>query len=115
MNRDTLPFPFQPGGHHAVDVHVGGGDGQLTAALRRADNCVVQGLEADAKRVEAAREAIRASGVYGPVSVLHWSGNGKRLPYVDNLATLVVCEDSGTVPAEELMRVVRPHGAFCSS
>ncbi len=40
-------------------IHVGCGDGQLTAALRLADNCVVQGLEADAKGVEKARAAIR--------------------------------------------------------
>ncbi|MCX5772952.1 MAG: PQQ-binding-like beta-propeller repeat protein, partial [Candidatus Hydrogenedentes bacterium] len=76
---------------------------------RLADNCVVQGLETDAKRVETARAAIRASGLYGPVSVMHWSG--RKLPYVDNLATLVVCEDAGAVPAGELLRVLRPHGA----
>ena len=65
---------------------------------------------ADAGRVDAARAALRALGVYGPVSVLHWSG--KKLPYVDNLATLVVCEDPGEVPAGELMRVLRPFGAL---
>ena len=97
------------GFHGGLVIHVGCGDGQLTAALRLADNCVVQGLEADAKRVETARAAIRALGLYGPVSVMHWSG--KKLPYVDNLATLVVCEDAGAVPADELMRVLRPHGA----
>ena len=102
-----------PDFHGGLIVHVGCGDGQLTAALRLADNCVVQGLEADAKRVETARAAIRASGVYGPVSVVPW--NGKRLPYVDNLATLVVCEDAGAVPADELLRVLRPHGAWRSS
>ena len=79
------------------------------AALRLADNCVVQGLETDAERVETARATIRASGVYGPVSVIRWSG--KKLPYVDNLATLVVCEDTGAAAPGELMRVLRPFGA----
>jgi outer membrane protein assembly factor BamB len=97
------------GFHGGLVIHVGCGDGRLTGALRLADNCVVQGLEADAARVEAARAAIRAAGAYGPVSVIHW--RGRKLPYVDNLATLVVCEDAGTVPLEELMRVLRPHGA----
>ncbi|MFH1922552.1 MAG: PQQ-binding-like beta-propeller repeat protein [Planctomycetota bacterium] len=97
------------GFHGGLVIHVGCGDGRLTAALRLADNCVVQGLEVDAKRVETACAAIRANGLYGPVSVIHWSG--KRLPYVDNLATLVVCEDAGTVPAGELTRVLRPYGA----
>jgi outer membrane protein assembly factor BamB len=90
-------------------VHVGCGDGQLTAALRLADNCVVQGLEADAKRVERARAAIRETGQYGPVSVIHYSG--KKLPYVDNLASAVVCEGAGAVAAVEIMRVLRPFGA----
>lgn len=94
--------------HGGLVLHVGCGNGELTAALRLADNCVVQGLEGDEKRVEAARAAIRARGQYGPVSVVHWSG--KRLPYVDNLATLVVCEDSSAVPVQELVRVLRPFG-----
>jgi SAM-dependent methyltransferase len=97
------------GFHGGLIVHVGCGDGQLTAALRQADNCVVQGLESDAKQVETARAAIRARGMYGPVSVLHW--DARYLPYVDNLAAMVVCEDVDAVPLEELMRVVRPHGA----
>jgi outer membrane protein assembly factor BamB len=90
-------------------IHIGCGDGQLTAALRLADNCVVQGLEADANIVERARAAIRATGEYGPVSVIHWSR--KQLPYVDNLATLVVSEDAGVVQPGEIMRVLRPYGA----
>lgn len=95
--------------HGGLILHVGCGDGQLTAALRLAENCVVQGLEADAKRVETARKTIRDLGLYGQVSILPWSA--KKLPYVDNLATLVVCEDAA-VPTEELMRVVRPFGAL---
>ena len=97
------------GFHGGLVIHVGCGDGKLTAALRLGDNCVVQGLEADAKRVETARAAIRATGRYGPVSIIHWSG--KKLPYVDNLATLVVCEDAGHVPAGDIMRVLRPFGS----
>ncbi|MCK4293843.1 MAG: PQQ-binding-like beta-propeller repeat protein [Planctomycetes bacterium] len=97
------------GFHGGLVIHVGCGDGKLTASLRLADNCVVQGLQSDAKRVETARAAIRATGLYGPVSVIHWRGN--RLPYVDNLASLVVCENPGAVPPGELTRVLRPHGA----
>ena len=97
------------GFHGGLVIHVGCGDGKLTAALRLADNCVVQGLQRDARRVETARVAIRATGLYGPVSVIHWSGG--KLPYVDNLASLVVCEDAGGVPPGELTRVLRPYGA----
>jgi len=98
------------GFHGGLVIHVGCGDGQLTAALRLSDNCVVQGLEADAGRVERARAAIRALGLYGPVSVLHWSG--KKLPHVNNLASCVVCENPEAVPPGELTRVLRPQGAL---
>ena len=93
-------------------VHVGCGDGKLTAALRQSDNCVVQGLETNAKRVETARATIQEMGVYGPVSVILW--DGKKLPYVDNLASLVVCEDANAAPTDELTRVVRPYGAVAT-
>jgi outer membrane protein assembly factor BamB len=90
-------------------VHVGCGDGKLTAALHLADNCVVQGLDAD---VTAARKHIQSLGLYGPVSVMRWSG--QKLPYVDNLVTLVVCEDSKAVSKDEIMRVLRPLGAMAT-
>jgi outer membrane protein assembly factor BamB len=95
--------------HGGLVIHIGCGDGTLTAALHLADNCTVQGLQSDPERVETARQAIRELGVYGPVSVIHWSG--QRLPYVDNLATLVVCEDASVVSSDEIMRVLRPYGA----
>jgi len=95
--------------HGGLIIHVGCADGRLTAALRMADNCVVQGLENDARQVAAARETIRSLGLYGPVSVIRW--DGKKLPYVNNLASLVVCEDVSAVSPGELMRVVRPFGA----
>jgi len=89
-------------------VHLGSGDGRLTAALRASDSFVVQGLDPDAKNVEAAREHIRSLGLYGDVSVEPWSG--KRLPYIDNLVNLVVAEDLGEVPLDEVMRVLAPLG-----
>jgi len=91
-------------------IQVGCGDGKLTAALRLAENCTVQAVDTDPQRVDAARAAIRALGVYGPVSVIPW--DGKQLPYVNHLATLVVCADPGAAPAAELERIVRPFGAL---
>jgi len=52
-------------------VHVGCGDGRLTAALRVSESFVAQGLDAD---VTQARENIRAAGVYGPVTAIPWDG-----------------------------------------
>ncbi|MGB2821399.1 MAG: class I SAM-dependent methyltransferase, partial [Phycisphaerae bacterium] len=41
-------------------VHVGCGDGKLTAALGASDSFLVHGLDADAANVEKAREHIRS-------------------------------------------------------
>jgi len=92
-------------------VDLGCGAGQLTAALRTSDNIVVQGLDASLANVEKARAAIRSSGLYGPVSVNLL--DGKRLPYVDNLANLIVVEDGGQVPMSEIMRALAPLGVAC--
>jgi SAM-dependent methyltransferase len=90
-------------------VHIGCGDGRLTAALRGGDSCLVQGLDTSADVVQGAREYIRKLGLYGPVSVDRF--DGKRLPYADNLVNLVVAEDIGGVTMAEAMRVLAPGGA----
>ena len=89
-------------------VHLGCGDGTLTAALRAGEAYLVHGLDADPAAVTKARAAIRAQGRYGPVSVDLF--DGKTLPYADNLANLVVAGDLGNVPMAEVLRVLAPEG-----
>ncbi len=89
-------------------VHVGCGDGRLTAALRANDSYIVHGLDRDAAKVSAARKHIRSLGLYGPVSVDTF--DGARLPYVDNLVNLVVADDLGGIAMAEVMRVLAPRG-----
>ena len=89
-------------------VHVGCGNGRLTAELRRGDSYLVHGLDTRIDNVNQAREHIQSRGLYGPVSVDRF--DGKRLPYTDNLVKLVVSEDLGRVAADEVMRVLSPSG-----
>ena len=89
-------------------VHLGCGDGKLTAALRAGESYLVHGLDADARNVEAARKHIQSLGFYGPVSVDRF--DGRRLPYADNLVNLVVADALGDVPMAEVMRVLAPGG-----
>ena len=89
-------------------VHVGCGDGELTAALRAEDNYLVHGLDADPKTIAEARRRLCAKGVYGEVSVARWRGG--RLPYVDNLVNLVVVGDPDAVAMDEVIRVLAPEG-----
>ncbi|MHC4155035.1 MAG: outer membrane protein assembly factor BamB family protein [Planctomycetota bacterium] len=91
-------------------VHLGCGNGKLTAALCASDSHIVHGLDGDRDNVEQAREYIRSLGLYGPVSVERL--DGKRLPYVDNLVNLVVAEDLSGVPMIEAMRVLAPGGTL---
>ena len=92
-------------------VHLGCGDGKLTAALRVNDRYTVHGLERDPAEVARARSFIQSLGIYGPVSVEQYSGS--VLPYTDNLINLVVVQDAGSVPTAEVMRVLAPGGAAC--
>ncbi|KPJ71439.1 MAG: hypothetical protein AMS14_09145 [Planctomycetes bacterium DG_20] len=89
-------------------VHVGCGDGRLTAALHAGQRYLVHGLDTDAATVEAARAHIQSLGLYGPVSADRF--DGARLPYVDNLVNLLVAEDLGNVAMDEVMRVLAPRG-----
>jgi len=90
-------------------VHVGCGDGTLTAALRATESYVVQGLDTDEENVAGAREYVRKRGLYGQVSVAQF--DGERLPYADNLVNLVVMRDAGhEIRDEEIMRVLAPGG-----
>jgi outer membrane protein assembly factor BamB len=86
-------------------VHLGCGDGKLTAALCANDSFLVHGLDAD---VTAAGKHIQSLGLYGKVSAEKWSG--ERLPYADNLVNLIVTTGECRVPKQELLRVLAPNG-----
>ena len=92
-------------------VHVGCGDGKLTAALRASAGYLVQGLDTDNTNVETARIHVQSAGLYGKVSVDHFDGT--RLPYVDNLVNLIVAEELADLPMEEITRVLSPGGVAC--
>jgi outer membrane protein assembly factor BamB len=103
--RDILAATGVKGG---LIVHLGCGDGKLTAALRASARFVVHGLDSDATNVEAARRHVQSLGLYGAVSVEQWSGS--RLPHVDNLVNLLVSGNLGSVPRSEILRVLVPNG-----
>ncbi|MFP6765723.1 MAG: class I SAM-dependent methyltransferase, partial [Planctomycetaceae bacterium] len=89
-------------------VHLGCGNGELTAALKVNERIQVHGLGVDAGDVAAARRLISAEGLYGSVSVETLPG--KTLPYVDNFVNLVVVDDPGSISQQEILRVLAPQG-----
>ena len=89
-------------------MHLGCGDGTLSAAMRQSDSYIVHALDTDAENVANARESIRKLGLYGPVSVDRF--DGRALPYAGNLVNLFVAEKLGNVSVDEVMRVLAPLG-----
>lgn len=98
----------QAGLQGGLVVHLGCGDGRLTAALHASDAFLVHGLDADPANVAKARDHICSLGLYGKVAVDTF--DGRHLPYADNTVNLVVAESLGRVPEAEVLRVLAPGG-----
>ncbi len=92
-------------------VHLGCGDGKLTAQLAEGESFLVHGLDTDPKAVRTARAHIRSTGRYGRASAEVISGD--RLPYAANLVRLIVVSEAGAVPMSEILRVLCPEGVAC--
>ncbi|MEA3225819.1 MAG: methyltransferase domain-containing protein [Planctomycetota bacterium] len=89
-------------------VHLGCGDGRMTAGLRINDRYLVHGLDVNAENIRKAREHISQLGLYGVVTVDRW--NPTDLPYIDNLVNLLVIDNDIDVSRKEIMRVLAPGG-----
>ena len=90
-------------------VHLGCGEGKITATLRPSGSFRVHGLDSDPAEIAKARAYLAALGVYGPVSVDTYGGT--HLPYADNLVNLVVVSGAGPhPPVKEILRVLAPRG-----
>ena len=102
---DILPAYDVTGG---FVVHLGCGDGELTARLKKSDAQVVHGLNTDPEQIRQARERFLSAQLGGTVSAATF--DGRRLPYVDNMVNLLVCSDQYEVSREEVLRVLCPGG-----
>ncbi len=89
-------------------VHLGCDNGRLTAGLHANDRYLVHGLAGDQATAEKARKYIQDRGLYGPVTIEQWDGD--KLPYTNNLVSLLVAEDLNGISTDEAMRVLSPNG-----
>ncbi len=104
-----------------VVVHVGCGDGKLTAGLC-GDNVVVHGLDTNAGNVAKTRELLRRTKCYGTASAARF--DGRNLPYADGVVNLLVMASGPSSPdrsavaskwqvaGEEIQRVLAPRGVL---
>ena len=103
--REILDATGVKGG---IVVHLGCGEGRLTATLRASDAYLVRGLDPDQDQIREARDYLRSEGLYGSVSVAHWQSN--CLPFADNLVNLIVSEETSGIAMDEIIRVLTPKG-----
>jgi outer membrane protein assembly factor BamB/SAM-dependent methyltransferase len=89
-------------------VHIGCGDGTLTADLRINERYLVQGLDKDAACVAKTRKLLQSKGINGSVTADLF--DGEKLPYVRDIVNLLVVSDLGDVPMDEVIRVLAPEG-----
>jgi len=89
-------------------VVVLGADADLLEGFGKREGFLVQGLDADRDRVLRARGALHAKGIYGPVTVKHWTG--KHLPFADGVVNLFIADQDGQVSRTEIERVLAPRG-----
>ena len=89
-------------------VVLGSGDGVLAARIAEQGSFIVHGLEPDESKVALSRKMLISKGLYGKVSVEHW--REARLPYADNLVSVMVVVAPGEVPGSEMLRVLRGDG-----
>ncbi|MCU0873607.1 MAG: class I SAM-dependent methyltransferase [Pirellulaceae bacterium] len=106
--QDGAKLIEESGIHGGVVVHLGCGDGDVTAQLAAGPQYVVLGLDTDMANVSAARRRLLAEGRYGKVAIDRW--DGRRLPLVDNFVNLIVVGLKASVAKEELLRVLCPGG-----
>ncbi len=97
----------------ALCVHLGCGDGALTAELAKSGQCLVHGLTASRTGLGRARRHIERSGLYGQASVD--LARLSRLPYADGMVNLAVADDlprmlAAGLSLSEVARILCPGG-----
>jgi outer membrane protein assembly factor BamB len=89
-------------------VELGSTSGDLAKELHQNEATQIHGLVRQGETLSAIRESVRESSQYGDIAFDNFSGN--VLPYTDNLVNLLITEDLGEVPLDEVLRVLVPKG-----
>jgi outer membrane protein assembly factor BamB len=104
---DALALAGKAGFKNGFVVRIGA-DADVAAALKLNAGTQVHVIDTDSARVAAARNALLGKGIYGDVSADGF--DGKSLPYIDGVVNLLIADDPGAVPADEILRVLVPNG-----
>ncbi|NLY01583.1 MAG: PQQ-binding-like beta-propeller repeat protein [Rhodopirellula sp.] len=125
--RDELTAVFEAAAERIVRttgidrgycLMLGCGSGRLAFELAKRTELKIYGVEPDPLKIEAARKALDAAGLYGARVVVE-QAELSQAPFADYFANLVVSEDalvSGRMPgsAREAFRMTKPLGGVIS-
>jgi len=94
---------------------VGGGDGQLAAALAKKSRLTIEVVDVDRFEIDAAREWLAGERLYGGRVAITPKESLQALPYPPFNFNLVIDQttfrdDTVSAPIAELLRVTRPQG-----
>lgn len=85
------------------------GTGQLAYEIAVRSQFQVVGIEPNPQRVAESRRRLAGAGLYGTRVTIQQVG-GDKLPFPKYWANLIVAEETPTISAEEVHRVLRPCG-----
>ena len=107
----------ESGVSQGICLVLGCGDGRLAYELAKGSNLRVVGVETDAKKVEAARQALKPTGLYGARVSFHQIESLSDLPFTGLFANLIVSDRTVAAAefpasAAELTKFLRPHGGI---
>ncbi|MCK5863180.1 MAG: PQQ-binding-like beta-propeller repeat protein [Candidatus Hydrogenedentes bacterium] len=93
---------------------LGAGEGRLAYEISKISELCIVGVEQDAARIAAARNALIGTGLYGKRIVMQ-QVTSNRLPYTSYMANLIVSEEALLHGAfswnpKEIYRMLRPYG-----
>ncbi len=97
----------QHGERGGFAVYIGEQEHMVNTIGRR-NNYSLHILSPDKAFVIASRKRLKEAGLYGRCSAEYFGGG--ELPYVENLVSLLVCDDSDMVKREDVLRVLSPAG-----
>lgn len=89
-------------------VIVGPADEGVLVRLAKERPFLVNWLTADTEKIATVRSQLFAQNLYGCVSIEDWSS--RKLPYADNIVSLMLVLDKAVVDESECLRVLRPGG-----
>lgn len=98
------------GSTEGLVVHLGCGDGRVTAALAHQGFDNLQALDAEAAAIQSTRRLLSEKGVAGRVKLRHLATD--RLPYDDGEVRLIVVHNAHLTEPDEIMRVLQGGGTL---